>query len=66
MVYNNEIKKWEHAGGVQGISRVHVYFNNGNNLYRIVGRKLHDNEVKITEFLCIVDWKETFQIGFSI
>ena len=44
MVYNNEIKKWEHAGG-PGISQVHVYQNLANNSYRIVGRKAETNEV---------------------
>ena len=47
MVYNNDIKKWEHAGGSQGISEVHVYHNQSNNNYRIVGRKLNDREVRI-------------------
>eukprot|EP00794_Sanderia_malayensis_P020284 gene20284-22270_t len=47
MIYNNDIKKWEHAGGSQGISRVHVYHNTVNNNYRIVGRKVNDNEVVI-------------------
>ncbi|XP_057316985.1 vasodilator-stimulated phosphoprotein-like isoform X2 [Hydractinia symbiolongicarpus] len=47
MIYNNDIKKWEHAGGAQGMSRVHVYFNPGSDSYRIVGRKVNDNEVVI-------------------
>jgi len=47
MIYNNEIKKWEHAGGSQGVSRVHVYFNPNLDSYRIVGRKVNDNEVVI-------------------
>lgn len=47
MVYNNDIKKWEHAGGSQGISEVHVYHNQSNNNYRIVGRKVNDREVRI-------------------
>ena len=44
MIYNNDLKKWEHAGGSQGISRVHVYFNPTSESYRIVGRKVNDNE----------------------
>lgn len=47
MIYNNDIKKWEHAGGSQGISRVHIYFNPKTDTYRIVGRKVNDNEVVI-------------------
>lgn len=47
MIYNNDIKKWEHAGGAQGMSRVHVYFNPGSDSYRIVGRKVNDNEVSV-------------------
>ena len=45
MVYNNDIKKWEHAGGSQGMSQVDVYHSHANNNYRIVGRKLDTNEV---------------------
>ena len=47
MVYNNDIKKWEHAGGSQGISQVDVYHNLANNNYRIIGRKADTNEVCI-------------------
>ncbi|XP_065660857.1 ena/VASP-like protein isoform X3 [Hydra vulgaris] len=47
MIYNNDLKKWEHAGGSQGVSRVHVYFNPSSESYRIVGRKVNDNEVVI-------------------
>ena len=47
MVYNNDIKKWEHAGGSQGISQVDVYHSGANNNYRIVGRKADTNEVCI-------------------
>eukprot|EP00111_Clytia_hemisphaerica_P005118 TCONS_00014740-protein len=45
MIYNNDLKKWEHAGGVGGLSRCHIYFNPANNSYRIVGRKINDNDV---------------------
>jgi len=45
MVYNNDIKKWEHAGGSQGMSQVDVYHSHANNNYRIVGRKLDTNEI---------------------
>ena len=51
MIYNNDSKKWEHAGGTAGISRVHVYFNPNNSSYRIVGRKANDNEVNLFFFL---------------
>jgi len=50
MIYNNDIKKWEHAGGVGGLSRCHIYFNPGTITYRIVGRKLNDNDVSIVWF----------------
>ena len=45
MLYNNERKEWEHSGGSQGISRVHVYHHPINNTYRIVGRKVQDHAV---------------------
>lgn len=53
MVYNNEIKKWEHAGGSQGISQVQVFHDHVNSSYRIVGRKGDTNEVIIfCIFIC--------------
>jgi len=47
MIYNNTDKKWEHAGGSQGPSIVHVYYNPSNDIYRIVGRKLEGSSVVI-------------------
>lgn len=45
MLYNNERREWEHSGGTQGISRIHVYHHPINNTYRIVGRKLPEQTV---------------------
>ena len=45
MVYNNDLKKWEYAGGSQGLSQIHVYHNPNQETYRIVGRKINDKEV---------------------
>ena len=53
MLYNNDIKKWEHAGGTQGISQVQVYHNHANNNYRIVGIKSDTNEVRFGSFSSI-------------
>ena len=47
MLYNNERREWEHSGGSQGISRIHVYHHPLNNTYRIVGRKVQDQTVVI-------------------
>ena len=50
MVYNNDLKKWEYAGGSQGLSQIHVYHNPNQETYRIVGRKLNDKEVSLDSY----------------
>ena len=65
MVYNNDIKKWEHAGGSQGISQVDVYHNHMNNNYRIVGRKADSNEVCFESFLFTFLFMFSYQVAIS-
>ena len=54
MLFNSETKTWEYAGGVSGISRVHVYHNNLDNLYRIEGRRLDDSQVSLMNVCCLL------------
>ncbi|XP_063958207.1 uncharacterized protein LOC135154727 [Lytechinus pictus] len=58
MVYDNEAKKWQNAGGSPGISRVQIYFNPQNDSYRVVGRMVSDNTVSIpiTKFVGNARW----------
>jgi len=49
MLYDDANKKWVPAGtGPQTFSRVHIYHNPGNNTFRVVGRKIQqDQQVKV-------------------
>lgn len=50
MLYDEAEKRWIPAGsGAQSMSRVHIYQNQSNNAFRVVGRKLQpDQQVKCT------------------
>lgn len=58
MIYDDENKKWIHSGTSTGVSKVHIYQHMTNNTFRVVGRKLHDHEVRnaLTRIEC-VNWK---------
>ena len=45
MVYDDVNKKWVPAGSSNGFAKVHIYHHVVNNTYRVVGRKLQDQEV---------------------
>lgn len=45
MIYDDLTKKWNPAGA--GLSKVYIYQNLLNQTYRVVGRKIHDNECVI-------------------
>ena len=45
MVYDDVNKKWVPAGSTNGFAKVHIYHHLVNNTYRVVGRKLQDQEV---------------------
>ncbi|XP_037077133.1 protein enabled homolog [Pollicipes pollicipes] len=47
MIYDDAHKKWVPSGSSSGPSKVHIYQHMVNNTYRVVGRKLHDQEVVI-------------------
>ncbi|KAF0297026.1 Ena/VASP-like protein [Amphibalanus amphitrite] len=47
MVYDDVNKKWVPAGTTNGFAKVHIYHHVVNNTYRVVGRKLQDQEVVI-------------------
>uniref|UniRef100_UPI00358E34AC ena/VASP-like protein isoform X2 n=1 Tax=Myxine glutinosa TaxID=7769 RepID=UPI00358E34AC len=51
MVYDDANKKWVPAGGVAGFSRVHIYQHTGNNCFRVVGRRLQDQQVVINSLI---------------
>ena len=46
MVYDDVNKKWVPAGSSNGFAKVHIYHHVVNNTYRVVGRKLQDQEVR--------------------
>lgn len=46
MVYDDASKEWLPAGtGASGFSNVHVFAHDVNNTFRVVGGKIHDDEV---------------------
>ena len=45
MVYDDTNKRWVPSGGTSGLSKVHIYHHPVHNTFRVVGRKLHDQEV---------------------
>lgn len=47
MIYDESNKKWIPSGSSSGLSKVHIYHHVVNNTFRVVGRKLHDQEVVI-------------------
>lgn len=47
MIYDESNKKWVPSGSSSGLSKVHIYQHVVNNTFRVVGRKLHDQEVVI-------------------
>ncbi|ODN04656.1 Protein enabled [Orchesella cincta] len=47
MIYDESNKKWVPSGSSSGLSKVHIYHHVVNNTFRVVGRKLHDQEVVI-------------------
>ena len=47
MIYDESNKKWVPSGSSSGLSKVHIYHHGVNNTFRVVGRKLHDQEVVI-------------------
>src|SRR5579872_3626967 len=47
MIYDEVNKKWVPSGSSSGLSKVHIYHHVVNNTFRVVGRKLHDQEVVI-------------------
>lgn len=46
MIYDDVNKRWVPSGSSQGLSKVHIYHHVVNNTFRVVGRKLHDHEVR--------------------
>lgn len=46
MLYDDSLKKWVPSGLSCGPSKVHIYQHVVNNTYRVVGRKLQDQEVR--------------------
>ncbi|XP_055519478.1 vasodilator-stimulated phosphoprotein-like [Leucoraja erinacea] len=45
MIYDDANKKWVPAGtGTQVFSRVHIYHNPGSNTFRVVGRKIQQDQ----------------------
>ena len=51
MIYDDVNRKWIPSGTSSGLSRVHIYKNNNNNTYRVVGRKIQDHEVIMNCFV---------------
>ncbi|CAM9830857.1 unnamed protein product [Lampetra fluviatilis] len=47
MVYDDANKKWLPSGGQQGFSRVHIYHHTSLNTFRVVGRRMQDQQVVI-------------------
>uniref|UniRef100_A0A1B6CJ86 WH1 domain-containing protein n=1 Tax=Clastoptera arizonana TaxID=38151 RepID=A0A1B6CJ86_9HEMI len=47
MLYDDLQKKWIPSGSSSGLSKVHIFQHQGNNSFRVVGRKLQDHEVVI-------------------
>lgn len=47
MIYDEANKKWVPSGSSSGLSKVHIYHHVVNNTFRVVGRKLQDQEVVI-------------------
>nr|APU50774.1 ena/VASP-like protein 155 [Saccoglossus kowalevskii] len=47
MLYDDANKRWTPSGGVQGLSRVHIYHHVQNNTFRVVGRLKSDQSVVI-------------------
>lgn len=48
MVYDEVNKKWVPSVNSPGLSKVQIYQHTTNNTFRVVGRKLHDHEVRHT------------------
>ena len=63
MVYDDVNKKWVPAGSSNGFAKVHIYHHVVNNTYRVVGRKLQDQEVRENreemQRMCfaVLDWE---------
>ena len=49
MIYDDAHKKWVPSGSSSGPSKVHIYQHMFNNTFRVVGRKLQDQEVSAKE-----------------
>lgn len=51
MIYDDVNKKWMPSGTSSGLSKVHVFQHQVNNTFRVVGRKLQNQEVVIN---CVI------------
>ncbi|KAI5741902.1 hypothetical protein M8J77_000937 [Diaphorina citri] len=51
MIYDDVNKKWIPSGSSSGLSKVHVFQHQVNNTFRVVGRKLQNQEVVIN---CVI------------
>uniref|UniRef100_A0A8D8ZST0 Protein enabled n=1 Tax=Cacopsylla melanoneura TaxID=428564 RepID=A0A8D8ZST0_9HEMI len=51
MIYDDVNKKWMPSGSSSGLSKVHVFQHQVNNTFRVVGRKLQNQEVVIN---CVI------------
>ena len=58
MVYDDVNKKWVPAGSSNGFAKVHIYHHVVNNTYRVVGRKLQDQEVR-------ANWEERQRVWYA-
>lgn len=47
MIYDDVNKKWMPSGTSSGLSKVHVFQHQVNNTFRVVGRKLQNQEVRL-------------------
>lgn len=46
MIYDDVNKKWVPSGTSSGLSKVQIYQHTAHQTFRVVGRKLHDHEVR--------------------
>lgn len=62
MIYDDVSKKWNPSGSSPGISKVYIYQNLLNQVYRVVGRKVQDHEVVIN---CVLSKGMKYQANQS-
>ena len=63
MIYDDVHKKWVPSGSSSGPSKVHIYQHMFNNTFRVVGRKLQDQEVGVGRGGGRERWRQEFDRG---